>query len=126
MFELVTGQPLFCIPGTGFEDDEHLLALTALLGPLPSHLYEAWEGSHLYFTSERELYNCELGGVPEGAEPLMLEQTPMEDMFDRAAPEITEEEARQVKALIRRILRYDPAERPSPAEILSNPWFVES
>ena len=36
-----------------------------------------------------------------------------------------EEEARKVKALIRWILQYDPAKRPSAAEILSNPWFCE-
>lgn len=53
----------------------------------------------------------------------MLEQTSMEDLFDRACPEIAEEEAREVKVLIRRILQYDPAKRPSPAELLSDPWF---
>lgn len=55
----------------------------------------------------------------------MLEQTSMEDWFDQACPDLDEEEGRQVKALIRRILQYDPANRPSPAEILSDPWFRE-
>ncbi|EAW11290.1 serine/threonine-protein kinase [Aspergillus clavatus NRRL 1] len=36
-------------------------------------------------------------------------------------PDLDEEEARKVKALIRWILQYDPAKRPSPAKILSNP-----
>lgn len=69
--------------------------------------------------------NCRLGGVAEGEEPLMLEQTSMEELFDQAGLDLNEEEARQVKALIRQILQYDPAKRPSPAEILLDPWFCE-
>jgi non-specific serine/threonine protein kinase len=53
----------------------------------------------------------------------MLEQASMEESFDRARPDLDEEEAHKVKALIRWILQYDPAKRPSPAEILSDPWF---
>ncbi|KAK1832029.1 kinase-like domain-containing protein [Podospora conica] len=125
VFELVTGQPLFCIPGSDFEDDDHLLALSARIGPLPDALFQHWKTSSLYFTPERKLFNCQLGGVGEGEEPLMLAEQSMEEWFDEAGPEIGEEEALRVKALIRRILKYDPAERPSPAEILRNPWFCE-
>lgn len=125
VFELITGQPLFCIPGSKFEDDDHLLSLTALLGALPDELFKHWKRSSLYFTREKELFNCGLGGVAEGEEPLMLEQTSMEELFDQAGPELDEEEARKVKALIRRILQYNPAKRPSAAEILVDPWFCE-
>ncbi len=55
----------------------------------------------------------------------MLAQRSMEEAFDRAGPEIDEEEARRVEALIRWILQYDPAKRPSLPEILSDPWFRE-
>ncbi|CRK14228.1 hypothetical protein BN1708_011106, partial [Verticillium longisporum] len=125
IFELVTGQPLFCIPGSDFEDDDHILALTERLGPLPDELFKQWKTSSWYFTPERKLYNCQLGGVPQGEQPLLLQQTSMEDLFDQAGPEIDEEEARQVKALIRRILQYDPTKRPSPTEILEDPWMRE-
>ncbi|GJD02340.1 serine/threonine-protein kinase SRPK3 [Colletotrichum higginsianum] len=123
IFELITGQPLFCIPGSDFEDDEHLLSLTAVLGALPENLFQHWKTASLYFTPDREPFNCQLGGPGEGEEPLMLEQTSMEELFDRADPDISEEEACAVKELIRRILRYNPAERPSPAELLRDPWF---
>ncbi len=123
VFELITGQPLFCVPGSEFEDDDHLLSLTAELGELPDELFKHWKTSSLYFTPERKLYNCQHGGVAEGGEPLMLEQTSMEELFDQAGPDIDEDDARSVKALIRRILQYDPAKRPSPAEILSDSWF---
>lgn len=49
----------------------------------------------------------------------------MEDLFDQASPDIGEEEAGEVKRLIRRILQYGPSKRPSPAEILLDPWFAK-
>ncbi|KAE8422770.1 kinase-like domain-containing protein [Aspergillus pseudocaelatus] len=125
VFELITGQPLFCIPGSDFEDDDHLLSLTARLGALPDELFRHWKTSSLYFTPERKLFNCQVGGVAPGQEPLMVEQTSMEELFDQAGPDLDEEEAHKVKALIRWILQYDLAKRPSPAQILSDPWFSE-
>ncbi|KAJ5977496.1 hypothetical protein N7501_000838 [Penicillium viridicatum] len=106
------------------EDDDNLLSLTAQLGTLPDELFKHWTTSSLYFTPERKLFNCQLGGVPLREEPLIVEQTSMEDCFNRAGPDL-DEEANKVKALIRWILQYDPAKRPSPAEILSDPWFCE-
>lgn len=123
VFELITGQPLFCIPGSSYEDDDHLLALTARLGALPDRLFENWKSSALYFTPDRQHFNCQLGGVPEGGEPLMVQQTSMEELFDQAEPDIGEEEGRTVKRLIRWILQYDPAKRPLATDILLDPWF---
>ncbi|ROT41181.1 serine protein kinase [Sodiomyces alkalinus F11] len=105
IFELITGHPLFWAPGSEYEDDDHLLSLTARLGPLPDELFHTW------------------GVVVEGGEPLVVEQTSMEELFDRAGPDLEGEEAHNVKALVRSMLQYDPAERPSPTEILANPWF---
>ncbi|KAJ5817564.1 hypothetical protein N7447_007572 [Penicillium robsamsonii] len=125
LFELITGQPLFCVPWSEMEDDDHLLSLTAQLGAIPDELFKHWTTSSLYFTPERMLFNCQLGGVPPGEEPLMVEQISMEESFDRADPDLDEEEAHKVKALIRWILQYNPAKRPSAAEILADPWFCE-
>lgn len=128
VFELVTGQPLFGIPwyeSESMRDDDHLLSFTARLGELPDNLYKDWTTSSLYFTPERKLYNCQLGGVADGKEPLIVESPSMEDMLDSAGLDLDEEEARKVKALIRRILQYDPAKRPSPTEILRDPWFLK-
>ncbi|KAI2707809.1 hypothetical protein CBS147354_9433 [Penicillium roqueforti] len=125
VFELITGQPLFCILSSEMEDDDHLLSLTAQLGALPDELYKHWTTLSLYFTPERKLFNCQLGGVAPGEEPLMVEQTSMEESFDRIGLDLDEEEAHKVKALIRWILQYDPAKRPSPAKILADLWFCE-
>lgn len=43
----------------------------------------------------------------------MVEQTSIEESFDRVGPDLDEEEAHKVKVLIRWILQYDPANRPS-------------
>ncbi|KAI0403509.1 putative serine protein kinase [Xylaria palmicola] len=126
LFEIITGLPLFCTPWSDSQaavDDNHLLQMTERLGPLPDELYKHWKTSLQYFTPQRELYNCGLGGVREGEEPLMFEQKSMEVAFDEAQPELEEEEARAIKMLIRRILQYDPAKRPSAAEVLQDPWF---
>lgn len=122
----MTGQPLCCVPGSDFEDDDHLLVLTERLGALPNALFEQWKTASRYFTPDRKLFNSALGGVKEGEEPLILEEKSMEESFDEAGPEIDEEEARKIKMLIRRILQYDPAKRPSTADILRDPWFSES
>ncbi|CAK7267275.1 hypothetical protein SEPCBS119000_002459 [Sporothrix epigloea] len=53
----------------------------------------------------------------------MLEQKSLETRFDAAAPDLDEEEATAVKALIRRILQYDPDKRPTASELLQDPWF---
>lgn len=55
----------------------------------------------------------------------MVEQTSMEELFDRTEPDLDREEADKVKALIRWVLQYDPRKRPSPAKIMSDPWFCE-
>ncbi|KFY88321.1 hypothetical protein V500_06430 [Pseudogymnoascus sp. VKM F-4518 (FW-2643)] len=103
VYELVTGQPLFCVPWSDTkaeEDDVHLLALSSAIGPLPDELYSHWSTSSLYFTPERKLFNCEIGGPEEGGEPLMLEEESMEELFDQARPDISDEESSAVKALI--------------------------
>ncbi|KAI1272000.1 serine protein kinase [Xylaria sp. FL0933] len=130
LFELVTGTPLFCTSGYGSkvdQDDEYLFWLTIRLGPLPDELYKHWKRSSFYFTPQRELFNCLLGGVKEGEEPLMLKSLPsLEEDFDaKTHPDMDKDEASQIKSLIRRILQYDPAKRPSAAELLQDPWFRE-
>ncbi len=107
-------------------NDEHLIMFTHALGKLPDELYRQWKTSSRYFTPNRELYNIYIGGVQEGEKPLLLPiYHSMEEMFDKEAPEMSEDEASQVKALVRRVLQYDPEKRPSAAELLDDPWFKE-
>lgn len=51
----------------------------------------------------------------------------LEQLFDENKPDtIDENEARVITDLIRRILRYDPAERPSAADLLAEEWFQDA
>lgn len=138
VFELVTGRPLFCVPwsdGQNETDDDQLLQLSSILGPLPDSLFSRWKRSSLYFRYDakdgsRTLYNNQIGEADsddpsKGIEPLVIPLNSMEDMFDKAAPEVAcSSEAQQIKQLVRRILQYDPAQRPTMADILQDEWFA--
>lgn len=121
VFELVIGRQLFCVRNNS---DHLLLELASLLGPLPDELFRRWKTSSLYYTPGGRFFNCHLGGVPDGGEPLAPDETTMEAPFDLENPDVDKEEAREIKTLVRRILQYDPEKRPSARDILSDPWFL--
>ncbi|RFN43292.1 serine protein kinase [Fusarium flagelliforme] len=121
IFEIITDTPLFQIPDTN-KDDEHLLQLHERLGSLPDELFGQWSRPELYFTPERKMFNRKVKGLREGE----VSGRYMEDLIDELRPDLSGMESQQVKMLISWILRYDPDRRPSPAEILRNPWFEES
>lgn len=66
VFELLAGQPLFSIGWSRHPRDKQLLYFNARIGPLPDKIFNRWETSSLYFTPDRTLFNCAIGGVPEG------------------------------------------------------------
>ncbi|KAF4475808.1 CMGC SRPK kinase [Fusarium agapanthi] len=132
VFELIAGRHLFYISGPAKYDtsldDEHLLEIIEKLGPLPEELFSHWKTSSLYYNEDGKIYNWIIDGVPEGQDPDTpdpSELETMEEAFDKESPGMTEQEAQEVKKLIRWILQYDPAKRPSAEEILRHPWFVE-
>jgi len=120
---------LFLIPGYGNDqedDDEHLLQLTYILGPIPDHLYSLWVRSSLYFNANRLQYNSYLEEVPADVDPLSAQGVPLEQMFDDLKPaDMGDVEATAVKHLLKRILQYDIAKRPTVNDILQDPWLTE-
>ncbi|KAK5635845.1 hypothetical protein RRF57_011557 [Xylaria bambusicola] len=62
-----------------------------------------------------------MGELVVNAEKFLIEKA-----FDATHPDVDEHEATQIKSLIRRILQYDPAKRPSAEGILEDPWFCET
>lgn len=49
---------------------------------------------------------------------------PLEALFDEHKPDdIDKDEAAIITSLVRRLLKYNPSERPSTAELLQDPWF---
>ena len=129
LFEIITGQPLFTIqhPSAGPDrrNDGHLLEMSDKLGPLPESLFAAWSRSSLYFTRERVQFNSLTGPFPEGTDPLSSKSLLLEAIFNRSKPtDLSEQEAATITALIRRILQYDSAERPTASQILQDDWFA--
>ena len=48
----------------------------------------------------------------------------LEELLERVAPpEMDKGEVNAMGVLLRRILQYDPAKRPSAADLLKDPWF---
>jgi serine/threonine protein kinase len=127
IYELLIGSPLFQVDPSrdkDLENDHQLLLFSDILGPLPDHLYSSWTRSSRYYTSKRVLFNAFLEEVPEGTDLLSIRSKPLEGLFDEQRPAMPDDEAKQVKSLLRRILQYDPAKRPTPAELLKDPWFT--
>ena len=128
IFEFITGEPLFLAPGYGNDDkdnDNHLLQLGDILGQIPDHLYRYWSRSSRYFNANREQFNSYLGEVSPETDPLAARGVSLELFFDRVKPaDMGKAETVTVISLLRRILRYNIAERPTANEILQDPWWT--
>ena len=115
-------------PNEGLEDgnDDHLLQHSGIIGDLPEHLFILWTRSSKYFTPERVQFNSFLDGLPgNGRDPLQAKSKPLEAFLDDGKPaDLPDEEAEAVKTLLRRLLHYDPRKRPTPSQVLQNPWFA--
>jgi serine/threonine protein kinase len=62
---------------------------------------------------------------PINNEPMII-NNPLETLFDKhKLDDIDSEEARVIPGLIRKILRYEPSERPTAAELLQHEWFKD-
>jgi non-specific serine/threonine protein kinase len=123
VFELVAGKQLFPTWWSEWCDDNLCLTFGERLGPLPDELYQSWDNSSKYYNPDRQLYNCELGGVEPGGESYMFEQVPLEKLFDERTSDLSEEVVSSTIDLIRSILKYDPDARPSAREVLKHSFF---
>ncbi|CRG86382.1 hypothetical protein PISL3812_03388 [Talaromyces islandicus] len=64
------------------------------------------------------------GGLAD--QPPMITNESLEVQFDKKKPDdIDSEEAKVITELIRKILRYEPSERPTAAELLQHRWFQD-
>lgn len=96
------------------DNDFHLLGINDTLGCLPSFILSEWPRSAMYFRSN---------GVRHLEEkPVVVDS--LEIAFAANKPDdVDDEEAKVISALIHHVLKYDPKERSSAAEILEHPWF---
>jgi serine/threonine protein kinase len=77
---------------------------------------DANDSDHAHSTLEADDGDDDDGG------PYISE--PLESQFDKNKPaDISAAEAQTIISLIRQILRYDPAERPTAHQLLEHEWF---
>jgi non-specific serine/threonine protein kinase len=125
IFEFLTGRALFgvAIVGNNQEDrdeadDEHLIQLNDIIQPLPDSMMAAWPRASMWYGLDRQPLR------PYGGEVYI--HKPLEELFAENKPDsIDNGEAAVVCSLIRQILQYDPAKRPSAVDLLKHPWFSE-
>ena len=103
-------------------DDTHLLDMIDRLGPLPPQLLSQWPRSHKYLRTNGEIFSSIVGESYEAVTP----PDPIEAAFQRQKPiELDDKEGYVILDLLRYVLEYEPAQRPSAVDILNHPWFRE-
>ncbi|KAK6384336.1 hypothetical protein LTS17_001899 [Exophiala oligosperma] len=127
VFEILTGASLFSVmllhkDHQGRTDDDHLLQMNDILGPLPDiWLQERWPRAQTYFGPNRE----RLGPYADDQERPYIDD-PLEVRFKEHKPDdIDDVEADVITSLIRSILRYEASQRPTADDLLEHPWFQE-
>jgi serine/threonine protein kinase len=141
MFALLTDCPLFEVFGFGRSpdviNDDHLIELSEIIGPLPCHMRNAWSRYSLYFGPNRERLDArpsdfddsEMGRTLKAHRPAGGLGPPtlfpsLEDKFFQYKPnDMNDEEARELASLLRNILQIEPSQRPSAAQLLEKQWF---
>lgn len=124
-YEFLTGTPLFSVLGGALDldacDDDHILQMHDVLGPLPMHICRHWSNRHRYFHDDGVLYNT----VVQGPEAINQMQT-LEKSFMQHRPEDMDDvEAKSVLTLIRSALTYQSNQRPSSEQLLQHAWLQD-
>ncbi|KAI0973322.1 putative serine protein kinase [Xylaria arbuscula] len=126
IFELITGCSLFSLHWSPQVDkrDNVLLNIFKIIGPFPNELRRRWSERHMILNLKGQFVNAPWLAGEFGCIETRWE---LETFFEMKKPTgIDRNEAREIQLLLRRIFQYDPAERPSAAELLQEPWFART
>lgn len=129
LYEFLTGNVLFQVSGwtdipQEENDDDHLLQMIDTLGQPPPEIFAKWPRRARYFDENLKLIRSDVG--PSDATDGEVFQGPsLEEAFEESKPDGMEaEESARVLGLLRRLLQYDPSQRPSTTELLEDIWFL--
>jgi serine/threonine protein kinase len=134
--------PLFQLPplptGTGeVIDDDHLIQLIEIIGPLPVNLLSQWQRVHLHFTETGERRPAHGNPINELVKKMMglrgdaeIPTSPpqpypsLRDIIRENKPDdLDPDDADQMLQLLQWILRHEPSRRPTAVELLRHQWF---
>lgn len=126
IFEFLTGRALFAVMMLGNDqkeqddtDDDHLIQLNDVIRPLPDSIMAAWLRASKWYGPDRQRLQPYANGEPYIHKSL-------EVLFaEHKSAEIDDRESAVLCSLMRQILEYDPAKRPSAMDLLKHPWFSE-
>lgn len=141
MYALLTDGPLFQVFDFGRQtdviDDEHLIELSEVIGPLPDYMRAHWPRHSTYFGPGGERLTAMPGDFDESEMGRTLRamvvpkdhgppksSPPLKDEFFRLKPnDIDDVEAEEIVTLLKGILQLDPKTRPSASTLLTTSWF---
>lgn len=112
------------------EDKDKILAsIVYKFGKLPLNIWKRWEGRSTFFEEDgTPLVQERIGGIPT-LEMRMAQESEMSrggPLDKKRTFKVPEEDQRQCKDLLSKIMKLNPAERLSAAEVLNHEWFASS
>ncbi|KAI9814892.1 MAG: hypothetical protein M1832_005620 [Thelocarpon impressellum] len=139
VFEFFTGHPMFYPIGAWGKsketfDDDHLLQMASLLGPIPAHLLTAWTRSSKYYDEQGRLFNNRIKRNPAQDDFVYHSfNPPLQGFFEQQRSKTQEREgytiddadAAAIVSVVRWTMQYDPSKRRSATELLQHPLFAK-
>jgi non-specific serine/threonine protein kinase len=104
--------------------DHYLLQMTHALGPLPQNLFEKWPAQEEFFDPDGTLVSTRLFSDDTGPDP-DIRPSVEEKLKALELPGMGEKEKGQILEVLHWTLNYDPAKRPTTAELLEHEWFQD-
>jgi non-specific serine/threonine protein kinase len=137
VFEFFTGHPMFypigaCRSSKDTYDDDHLLQMVAMLGPVPANLVAAWTRSSRYIDQDGRLFNSRIKEDTSEEDQVDFVNPPLEQFFEQLRAKCSALEghhmddatAAAIPSVLRQTLQFNPTKRPSAAELLHHPLFA--